>query len=99
MRLTGTCALCLLLLVKFIVLDLVLKLTCWEAQQIPKGVNRAALFHVEQAVCVHVVLFYVCELKCFYWLVVHLHYNNFCVWCPPPLIIFYIRFSFVMYMW
>ena len=36
-----------------------MKLTCWEAQQISKGVNKAALFYVKGTVNVHTVLFYV----------------------------------------
>ena len=36
-----------------------IKLTGWEAYQVSKGMNKAALFYVEQTVIVHIVLFYV----------------------------------------
>ena len=54
-----------------------IKLTGWEAEQIPKGVNKAALFYVEVEQNAHCT--YTCEPKCFYWLVNHLHSNTFCV--------------------
>ena len=36
-----------------------IKLTGWEAYQVSKGMNKAALFYVEQTVTVHIVMFYV----------------------------------------
>ena len=36
-----------------------MKPTGWEAQQISKRMNKAALFYVEQTVTVRIVLFYV----------------------------------------
>ena len=50
----------------------------WEAQQIPKGVKKAALFYVEQAVTVHFFFCFTCTCKpkYFYWLVVHLAIMN-----------------------
>ena len=45
-----------------------------EAQQTSKGMYKAALFYVD---C---TLFgFTCEPKSFYWLVVRIHFNTFCV--------------------
>ena len=56
-----------------------IKLTGWKAQQVSNEVNKAALFYVEQTVIAYIC--FTCDPKCFYWLVVHLHFNTFCVLC------------------
>ena len=41
-------------------------------------IYKADLFYAEQTATVHIIL---CEPKCFYWLVVHMHSKLFCVLC------------------
>ena len=43
-----------------------------------KGVNKATSFSYEQTCTLFCVT---CQRKCFYWLVVHTHFNIFCVLC------------------
>ena len=57
-----------------------IKPTGREVQQTSNGVNKAALFHVEQTVTVPLFCF-TCGPKCFYLFAFHLHFNTVCVFC------------------
>ena len=54
----------------------------WEARQIAKGVNKAALYYVEEIVTMDLcgpTFIKICKPTFCYWLVVCMHFNTFCV--------------------